>query len=312
VLTLVARRVLISIPLVVVVSFLVFLMIDLVPGDPAVKLAGENATPERIEAIRAQLHLADPLLTRYFDWLGNAVTGDLGNSFSTTESVAGMLWSSLGVTASLVLVAVILMVLLGLLFGIAAAVHQGGLVDRILVTLCSVLVAAPSFWLALLFVVFFAVNLSIFPAIGFVPMSESPGEWLYHLVLPGIALAARPAAELGLQLRASMTEVLQRDFVMAASARGLTRSHIVGKHALKNAAVPTVTVFGFRLAEIIGGAVVIETVFSLPGLGPLMVESVLGSDVPVLLGVVVLTVLWVAVFNLLTDLSYLYLNPKAR
>jgi peptide/nickel transport system permease protein len=161
-------------------------------------------------------------------------------------------------------------------------------------------------------VIFFAVDRTVFPAIGFVPIGEDPGEWLYHLVLPGLALAARPAAELALQLRASMAEVLQRDFVTAASARGLDRRQIVGKHALKNAAVPTVTVFGFRLAEIIGGAVVIETVFSLPGLGPLMVESVLGSDVPVLLGVVVLTVLWVAVFNLLTDLSYLYLNPKAR
>lgn len=310
--TLVARRVMTAVPLVVVVSFLVFLMIDLVPGDPAIKLAGENATPERIEVIRQELKLADPLLTRYLSWLSNAVTGDLGRSFVTHESVGTVLWHALGVTASLVLVTVVVMVLLGLALGVSAAVHQGRWPDRVVLGLCSVLVAAPSFWLALLLVVFFAVNRNLFPAIGFVPVTQDPGQWLYHLVLPGLALAARPASELALQLRASMTEVLQRDFVMAASARGLGRPQIVGKHVLKNAAVPTVTVLGFRLAEIIGGAVVVETVFTLPGLGPLMVESALGGDVPALLGVVVLTVLWVAAFNLLTDLSYLYLNPKAR
>ncbi|SHL08141.1 peptide/nickel transport system permease protein [Pseudonocardia thermophila] len=309
---LVARRVLITVPLVVVVSFLVFLMIDLVPGDPAVKLAGENASAERIEAIREQLHLADPLLTRYLTWLGGSVTGDLGRSFVTNQEVGGLLWTALGATASLVLVTAVLMVVIGLVLGITAAVNHGRAADRIVVALCSVLVATPSFWLALLLVVFFAVDYAIFPAIGFVPLTEDPARWLYHLVLPGLALSARPSAELTLQLRAALTEVLQRDFVTAASARGLTRAQIVGKHALKNAAVPAVTVLGFRLAEIIGGAVVIETVFSLPGLGPLMVQSVLGGDVPVILGIVVLTMLWVALFNLLTDLSYLYLNPKAR
>lgn len=311
-LSLVARRIAGTVPLVVVVSFLVFLMIDLVPGDPAVKLAGENASDERIEFIRQELHLDDPLLTRYVDWLAGAFTGDLGRAFETNQSVGALLWDSLAVTASLVLVAVVLMVLFGLALGMAAAVRPGGPVDRVVLTLCSFLVAAPSFWLALLLVVFFAVDRSVFPAIGFVPITEGPGEWLYHLVLPGLALAARPGAELALQLRASMTETLQRDFVMAASARGLGRPQVVAKHALKNAAVPAVTVFGFRLAEMVGGAVVIETVFTLPGLGPLMVHSALSGDVPVLLGVVVLVVLWVAVFNLLTDLSYLYLNPKAR
>lgn len=308
----VVRRVAGTVPLVVVVSFLVFLMIGFVPGDPALRLAGENPTPERVETIREQLHLDSPLVSRYLDWLGSAVTGDLGRSFTTEQPVSELLWRGIGVTASLVLVSVVLMVLIGVVLGVAASLRPGGLADRAVVAVSSVLVAAPSFWLALLLMVFFAVDRNIFPAIGYVPMAQDPGQWLYHLVLPAIALAARPAAEVALQLRASLTEVLQRDFVMAASARGLPSLQVVGKHGLKNAAVPTVTVLGFRLAEMVGGAVVIETVFTLPGLGPLMVESVLASDVPVLLGVVVLSVLWVALFNLLTDLSYLYLNPKAR
>lgn len=311
-LILVLRRVAVTVPLVLLVSFLVFVMIDFVPGDPALRLAGENPTPERVEQIREQLRLDDPLLARYVDWLSGTATGDLGRSFVTEQGVSGLLWERLGVTASLIVVSVVLMVLLGLAGGVAAAIRPGGVADRVVTAVCSVLVAVPSFWLALLLVVFFAVNQNLFPALGYVPPSEGVDLWLYHLVLPAVALAATPAAELALQLRASMTEVLQRDYVLAANARGLGRPAVVGKHALKNAAIPSVTVLGFRLAEMVGGAVVIETVFTLPGLGPLTVESVLLGDVPVLLGVVVLSVLWVALFNLLTDLSYLYLNPKVR
>jgi peptide/nickel transport system permease protein len=312
VLTIVARRVAGTVPLVLVVSFLVFLMIDFVPGDPALRLAGENPTPERVEQIRTELDLDEPLVSRYLGWLGSAFTGDLGRAFTTEQPVGELLWERLGVTTSLVLVSVVLMVLIGLVLGVVASVRPGGVADRVVTGICSVLVAVPSFWLALLLVVFFAVDRNLFPAIGYAPLAEGVGTWLYHLVLPAVALAATPAAELALQLRASLTEVLERDFVMAASARGMPRAQVVGKHGLKNAAVPAVTVLGFRLAEMIGGAVVIETVFTLPGLGPLTIDSVLVGDVPVLLGVVVLSVVWVALFNLLTDLSYLYLNPKVR
>jgi peptide/nickel transport system permease protein len=310
--SLILRRIVITVPSLLVVSFLVFLMIDFVPGDPAVRLAGENPTPDVVEAIRAELHLSDPLLTRYVAWLTDAVQGDLGSSFATRQEVGPLMWDRLGVTASLVLVSVVLMVVLGLLLGVLASLRPGSALDRLLTAVCSVLVAVPSFWLALLLVVFFAVDRNVFPALGYVPLSDGVDQWLYHLVLPAVALAATPAAELALQLRASLTDVLHREYVLAANARGLAAPSVVGKHALKNAAIPAVTVLGFRLAEMIGGAVVIETVFTLPGLGPLTVQSALTGDVPVLLGVVVLSVLWVAVFNLLTDLSYLYFNPKVR
>jgi peptide/nickel transport system permease protein len=310
--SLILRRIALTIPMVIVVSFLVFLMIDFVPGDPALRLAGETPDPAVVEQIRAELHLADPLLTRYFDWLGNAFTGDFGTSFTTNQPVGALLWDALGVTASLIVVSVVLMVIFGLALGVLASIRPGGLLDRVVTAVCSVLVAVPSFWLALLLVVFLAVNNNVFPALGYEPISNGVDVWLHHLVLPAIALAATPAAELALQLRASLTDVLHREYVLAAHARGLSAPAVVGKHALKNAAIPAVTVLGFRLAEMIGGAVIIETVFTLPGLGPLTVDSALVGNVPVLLGVVVLSVLWVALFNLFTDLSYLYLNPKVR
>jgi peptide/nickel transport system permease protein len=312
VVTLVLRRLVATVPLVLVVSFLVFLMIDFVPGDPALRLAGEHPTPERVEQVREQLHLDDPLLSRYASWLSHAATGDFGRSFTTEQPVGVMLRERLGVTASLNLVSVVLMAAFGAATGVAAAIRPGGAVDRAVTGLCSLLVAVPSFWLALLLVTFFAVGWQLFPALGYVPPAQGGGPWLHHLVLPAISLAATPAAELALQLRASLTDVLRRDYVLAADTRGLSRTAVVGKHALKNAAGPAVTVLGFRLAEMIGGAVVIEAVFTLPGLGPVTVDSVLTGDVPVLLGVVVVSVLWVALFNLLTDLSQLYLNPKGR
>ncbi|MGW6456251.1 ABC transporter permease [Streptomyces sp. NPDC055078] len=310
--SLVLRRFGVTVPLALLVSFLVFLMIDFVPGDPALRLAGENPTPERVEQVREQLRLSDPLLSRYLSWLGGAVTGDFGRSLTTEQQVGSLLWERLGVTTSLILVSVVVMVLAGSALGVAAAVRPGGALDRVVTTVCSVLVAVPSFWLAMLLVVFFAVDRNLFPALGYAPLADGATAWMHHLVLPAVTLAATPAAEVALQLRASMTEVLQRDYVLAANARGLGRASVVAKHALKNAAGPSSTVLGFRLAEMIGGAVVIETVFTLPGLGPLAVDSVLVGDVPVLLGVVVISVLWVALFNLLTDLSHLYLDPKGR
>lgn len=311
-LTQVARRVAQTIPMVVVVSLLVFMLVDLTPGDPAVRLAGEDPSPERVEQVRQQLNLDDPLLTRYLDWLGHAVTGDLGRSMVSGQPVGELLGQRVSVTLSLVLVSMVVMVLVGVALGLAAATRPNGVLDRVVTAVCSVLVAVPGFWLALLLVIFFAVDRNLFPALGYVPISDGVDQWLYHLVLPAVALAATPAAELALQLRASMVEIMHHDYVLAANSKGLSPGLVRRKHVLKNAAIPAVTVLGFRLAEMVGGAVIIETVFNLPGLGPLTVESALSGDVQVLLGIVVLSVLWVAVFNLLTDLSYAYFSPRTR
>ncbi|MDQ7911272.1 ABC transporter permease [Phytohabitans sp. ZYX-F-186] len=306
------RRVLTAIPILLVVSFVVFAMVALIPGDPAAVLAGENATPEQIAEVRASLGLDDPLLVRYWDWLWSALHGDLGQSLRTGQSVGEILGSHVTITLSLVLVTLVIATLLGLAAGIVAAARAGGLLDRALTGLSAVAVALPPFWVSLLLVLFFAVNVRLFPAVGYVSLTESPSQWLSHLFLPALALAALPAAELALQLKDTLTAELRRDYVLTAMAKGLSKPKILFKHTLRNAAIPVTTVLGYRTAQLIGGTVTVEVVFVIPGLGSTAVSSVQARDVTVLLGLVVLTTLAVVVINLLVDISYGYLNPKVR
>jgi peptide/nickel transport system permease protein len=317
VLSFVGRRVLLAIPMLVLVSFLIFLLVDLTPGDAAESLAPENASEEQVEAIRERFNLDDPVLVRYVDWLGDAVTGDLGTSLATGEPVNDLIFGPrLAVTFSLALVALVLTVSGSLVLGIIAAVRAGKLSDRAISVLAAGLVAAPSFWIGMVLVLNFALEPRFFgiqfPAIGYRPMSDGFWTWLNALVLPGFALAALPLAELTIQLRASLIDVGQRDFILATRAKGLRPSKIVVKHGLKNAAIPVVTVLGFRIAQLLGGSVIIEQVFVLPGLGTLAINSVLAQDVPVLLGLVLLSTIVVLVVNVLVDLSYGYFNPKVR
>jgi peptide/nickel transport system permease protein len=308
----VRRRLLSAIPILLIVSFLVFVLVDLAPGDPAVTLAGEFPTPDRIAAIRRDLHLNDPLLVRYGRWLGGAVHGDLGTSLQTGKPVTSMIAPRFTVTLSLVAVALAFSIVVALVLGIVASLRPGHLLDRAITVLSSLGLATPPFWIGIVLVVAFAVNRSWLPAIGYKPLSAGPWQWFEHLILPGIALSLFLASELTLQLRNSLTEVLHRDFILAGEARGLSRSSIVLKHGMKNAGAAVVTVLGFRLAALLAGTVTIETVFVLPGLGVLAVNSVLGRDVPVLLGLVVLSAALVIVINLLVDISYGYFNPKVR
>ncbi|PTR26454.1 peptide/nickel transport system permease protein [Rhodococcus sp. OK519] len=301
-----------AIPLLLVVSFVVFVLIDLAPGDPAVTLAGENPTPAQVEQIREQLRLDDSLPERYASWLAHAVQGDLGQSFVNGQSVAEMVGDRLSVTMSLVLVAMILTLVIGPLAGLAAAARPGAWVDRVITALASAAIAVPPFWLGLILVVVLAVNLGWLPALGYEPLADGFGPWISHLILPAIALAMLPMAEVALQLKTSLADVLGRDYILNAEAKGLSVTQVRIKHAAKNAAVPVVTVLGSRFAQMIGGTVAIETVFGLAGLGTLAVNSVLGRDIPVLLGLVVLTTAIVLVVNLLVDISYGYFNPKVR
>ena len=224
--------------------------------------------------------------------------------------------SRLAVTFSLALVALVLTVVSSLILGIVAAVRAGKLSDRAISVLAAALVAAPSFWIGMVLVLNFALEPRFFgiqfPAIGYRPLSDGFWTWLNALVLPAIALAALPLAELTIQLRASLIEVGQRDFILASRAKGLRPSKIVVKHGLKNAAIPVVTVLGFRIAQLLGGSVIVEQVFVLPGLGTLAINSVLAQDIPVLLGLVLLSTIVVLVVNVLVDLSYGYFNPKVE
>lgn len=310
--TLLLRRLLGSIPLLFVVSFAVFLLVALAPGDPAFRLSGDNPTPEQVEATRKALHLSDPVVVRYLRWLADAAHGDLGRSMATTEPVIDILAARVPITASLTGLALVLSILVGTGGGILAAVYRNRAVDRIITLLSALGLALPAFWLALLLVVPLAINRNWFPALGYEELSSGVLPWLHSLALPSLTLAVLPAAEMALQVRASLVETFQKDYIIAARARGLGSSSIVLKHALKNAAIPVVTVLGFRIAQLLGGSVVVESVFALNGLGTLAISAALASDIPVLLGLTMVTTASVIAVNFLVDASYLYFSPKAR
>ncbi|MBF6347881.1 ABC transporter permease [Nocardia flavorosea] len=306
------QRLLAAIPLLLIVPLLIFLLMDLAPGDPAVVLAGENATPKRLRELHENLNLDENVFVRYLDWVGSALRGDLGMSLWSNQTVAELLLRRMATTLSLVLFAMVLAVLIGVTLGILGALRPGGVVDRGINALASIAIAIPAFWFGLVLVLLFAVTHQIFPAFGYVPISEGVVPWFQHLVLPGVALALLPAAEVTLQLRSALGQVLGSDYILNAEARGLSRASVIGKHGLKNACIPVVTVLGFRVAEVLGGAVTIEIIYNMPGLGSLAVNSVQNHDVPVLLGFVLFTTVVVILVNLLVDISYGYFNPKVR
>lgn len=306
------RRLLAAIPLLFVVPLLVFLLIDLVPGDQAVVLAGDEATPERIAAIRSELGLDQNVIVRYLDWVGGVLQGDLGTSFSSAQQVTDMLFRRMSTTISLVVVAMVMAVLIGATLAIASAMRPGGPVDRAVNALASVAIAVPAFWFGLVLAALFAVTYQVFPAFGYEPLSAGFGTWLSHLILPGIALGLLPSAEVTLQLRSALGQVLKSDYALNAEAKGMSRSSIVLKHSLKNAAIPVVTVLGFRVSEVLAGSVTIELIYNMPGLGRLAVDAVQSRDVPVLLGFVLFSTVVVVLVNLVVDVSYGYFNPKVR
>lgn len=305
-------RVALSVPLIPIVVFAVFVLLDIEPGDPAYSFAGSVPTKAQIAILRRQLGLNQDLLVRYGHWIAGAVHGNLGTSWATQAPVTEMISQSLPVTASLLLIALICTVILALVGGVAAALSRGSWLDRGITAVASVGIAAPSFWLALIAVAVLAVKLQWLPGLGFVPFSQSPTEWLTHLILPALSLSALPAAELALQLRSALLEVLGRPHMLALRAKGLSRVSLIGRHALRNAASPVATVLGNRLSLLIGGTVVVEEVFSLNGVGALAVKASLDRDDPVVLGIVVVSACVVILINLAVDLVQYALNPRVR
>ena len=306
------RRLLVSIPLLGVVSFLVFSLIVLVPGDPAVALAGPEPTPEAIQAVRTSLGLDDPFLVQYWHWLTDALHGDLGVSLFTSQTVWSSIISRLPTTLSLAGFALLMAIVLGVAVGSVAGLRPGTWIDRVATTTASVGVAVPYFWVGMILVLLLSIDHPVLPAVGYVPLSEDPVEWLRHLVLPGTALALAPAAVIARQTRAAVAQVMSEDYVRTAKAKGLPPLRVVGKHALKNAALPVVTVFGIEANRLIGGTVVIEQLFAMPGLGQLAYQGVFSRDFPVVQGVVLFAALMVLLINIFVDVSYGYFNPRIR
>lgn len=305
-------RLLMTIPLLLVVSFLIYSLIVLVPGDPAVALAGQNPSPDQIEAVRERLGLNDPFLVQYWHWLSDALRGDLGKSLFTNEDVWSSILGRVPVTLSLTFLALLLAAILGLTLGMIAGLHPGSWIDRCATVGASIGVALPYFWVGMILVLIFAINNRILPATSYVPLTTSPIEWFKHLIIPALALAIAPMAVIARQTRAAVATIMTEDYIRTADAMGLSPTRVIVKHALKNAAVPVVTVFGIEANRLIGGTVVIEQLFVLPGLGQLAYQSVFARDFPMVQGVLLFTAALVLLINLTVDVSYGYLNPKIR
>ena len=294
------------------VSLVVFLLDRFIPGDPALVLAGENATAAEIERTRTQLGLEKPLAERYLAWAGRSLRGDLGKSLFSSQSVASEIAARLPITLSLLALSLLIALVAGIAAGVAAALHRRRAADRAIVMVASLGVAMPNFWVGLLLVLALAIALPVFPATGYVPLTANPAGWLLHLALPALALAIAPAAEITRQARGSVIGILHRDFVRTAVAKGLPRWIVIGKHVLKNTGVTVATVAGIQVSVLLGGSVVIEQVFGLPGIGGLMLEAVTARDLPIVQGIVLVTTTMIIACNLLVELSYGYFNPKVR
>lgn len=308
----IGTRIVSAIPTFVVVLLVSFLLVELMPGDPARAVAGEQATPEIIEQLRVQLGLDRPLSERFLAYVGNVVSGDLGASLHTRRSVAGLLGEGLVVTASLGTVSMVFAITMALGAGTLAGLRPGSWWDRVVSGAAAVGLAFPSFVFALLLVVPLAVHRRWLPATGYEALGNGVWEWLRHLLLPALALAVNSSAELVRQVRGALVDTMEQDFIRTCKAMGLSRTAIVAKHAAKNAAAPVVTVTGLQVARIIGAAVIIEQVFALPGFGTIAVRAVLGQDLPVIQGLVLISAAIVLVTNLLVDLSYTYFSPMLR
>jgi len=310
-LALVGRRLALSLPLLVIVPTVTFLLAALIPGDVARTILGADATQAQYLQLRQTLGLNEPLLTRYFTWLGNALHGNLGTSLFWQQPVSSLLDSRLQVTLSLVIGSTALATAVGVVFGVVAAL-RAGVVGKIVDAIAMVGLAIPNFFLGLLLVTWFAVTLRVFPATGYVPFSQSPGEWLRSIVLPVITLAVPGIAVIAKQTRDAMLEVLDRPFIRTLRAAGVPGRSIIGKHALRNAAIPVVTVTGLIFIASLSGTVLVETVFALPGLGGLVVQATSQHDLPLIQGVAVYFTIAVICVNLLVDLTYSWLDPRVR
>lgn len=296
------RRLLVSVPVLVALSVIVFLLLELTPGDPAAFVAGEDATQAQVEATRERLGLDRPIHVRYVDWASDAVTGDLGESLRLGQPVTTLIGDRLSPTLSIVVVTIGLSLLWAVPAGVTAAVRPDGWLDRGLSASASAAMAVPDFWLGLLLAFVFAVRLDWLPAVGYEPISDGGvWGWLRGLLLPAAALAAAPAAELARQLRAALRDALEQDYVRTAVAKGMNRRRVVLRHAGKNAAVPVITVFGLQVIRILGATIIVETIFSIHGVGSLLGDAVLSGDIPVVQGIALVLGALVIASNFVVD-----------
>jgi len=296
----------------VIVGVFVFLLLHLSPGDPAAIVAGDNASPEQIAQIRTRLGLNDPLPVQFVRWAGAVVQGDLGVSIFSNEPVIKLIGERLEPTVSLSFTTLVFAVVIAVTFGVIAAARAGSLIDRALMGFSVLGFSVPVFVVGYLLIYFFSIQLRWLPVQGYSPIENGFWPWLERLILPTVALGLAYVALIARITRTSMLEVLSEDYIRTAKAKGVAHRPILLKHALKNAGVPIVTVIGIGVALLIGGVVITETVFNIPGVGRLVVDAISKRDYPIIQGVILLFSGAYVLINLLVDLSYTFLDPRIR
>jgi peptide/nickel transport system permease protein len=307
-----ATRLLSLVPVLWLVTIIAFVVMRLAPGDPSAIMLGADASPAAVAAFRASYGLDQSLPVQYLAWLGHVVRGDLGVSIYLGRPVTTAILERLPVSLTLTLSAFVIAVVLGVSLGLAAACWQGTWVDRLVSIVAALGLSMPSFWLGICLIWFFAVRLTVLPSGGFVEPWMDPGKALGHLILPAFALGYLQSGLIARMTRTTMLEALGGDFVRVARSKGLGELAVVVKHAFRNALIPVITVCGITLAVLFGGAVVIETVFTIPGLGRLLVEAVIRRDFPVVQGTLLLVAAWYVVINIAVDALYSVTDPRIR
>lgn len=300
----VIKRLFALIPVVIGVTFLVFMIMQLAPGDPVKIILGENSTPEQVEELREEMGLNDPVLVQYGRYMMNFFKGDLGISYSTKHPVADEVFARFPYTLKLSLVAGVVSILLAIPLGIIAAVKQNTIFDNFSMILSLVGVSMPIFWLALLLVLCFSVKLRWLPVQG-------ADSWKSY-ILPAISLGFMNMASIARTTRSSMLETVRQDYIRTARAKGVSHSTVIVRHAFRNALIPTITVCGIQMGQLLGGSVLTETVFAWPGIGRLMVSSINARDIPMVLGCLVLMTVCFSVVNLVVDLLYGFMDPRIK
>lgn len=298
------RRLLLLIPILLAVSFIVFSLLYITPGDPAQMMLGENATPGAVTAMRAELGLDKPFFTQYFNYLFKLIQLDIGKSYVTKDSVAAQIFNCMPQTLLLAFVSICVAVIIGIPIGVISATKQYTTFDNVTMISGLIGISMPVFWLGLLLILLFSVQLKLLPSSGFTSWQQ--------LILPVITVSAQSVAVVCRMTRSSMLEVIRQDYIRTVRAKGQTEYKIVISHALRNALIPIVTVIGLQFGALLGGAIMAETIFAIPGVGRLMIDAIKQRDYPVVQGVVLFVAVGFSLLNLLIDIVYAFIDPKIR
>jgi peptide/nickel transport system permease protein len=306
------RRLILMIPVMLIVGIVVFLLVHITPGDPAAVILGDRATVDQVEQLREEMGLNEPLLVQFAEWFGNALRLDFGESFFLGMPVTEALRERAQPTILLTTYALLIEILIGVPCGVIAAIKRNSILDRALMIMSIAGAAIPTFFLGIMLILIFAVRLQWLPSGGYVPIQEDPQEHFKSMILPAFCLGFSAAGLLARLVRSSMLDVMRDDYIRTAMAKGLKFRNVITGHALRNALIPAVTVIGYSLGALLGGAVVTETVFTIPGMGRLVVQSIARRDYPLIQGAVMLTAAIYVLVNLLVDILYVYIDPRIR